>query len=160
MTGEIARSQGGSVTDPGTGTDHPATAELQLLRDELRLAGLLPSRPRLLLAGLLKDRDLHYVTPEGLHAEACARGAPVSLATCYNTLETLADHGLVRRIFFGRPKQFYDTKPDHHAHIYFEDTGELQDLPSEWLSVAKILLGDIATDRINLVVWINRTPPA
>src|SRR5690242_2288331 len=106
------------------GQDHAENAELQLLKDELRLAGLLPTRPRLLLARLLKSRNLHFVTPERLYSEACSGGANVTLQTCYNTLEILAERGLVRRVFFGRPKQFYETNPSHAVHIYYEDTGE------------------------------------
>jgi Fe2+ or Zn2+ uptake regulation protein len=163
MTGGIPRRQ----CSPNAGRrkndgrdHHPANAELQLLRDELRLAGLRPTRPRLLLARLLRGGGLHFVTPERLHSEACSSGANVSLATCYNTLEILAERGLVQRVFFERPKQFYDTTPSHHAHIYFEDTGELHDLPSEWLSVAQGLLGGISANQINIVVWISRSPPA
>ena len=137
-----------------------ANAELQLLKGELRRAGLLPTRPRLLIARLMKGGDLHFVTPEKLHTEACSSGARVSLATCYNTLEIMAERGFVRRIFFERPKQFYDTDASHHAHIYFEDTAELHDLPSEWLTAAQGLLGDMPADRINLLVWIGRSPPA
>jgi Fur family iron response transcriptional regulator len=160
MTGGIPRRQRGPNTSrrKNNGHDQPANAELQLLKEELRLAGLLPSRPRLLLARLLKGEGLHFVTPERLHSEACSSGAHVTLQTCYNTLEVLAERGLVQRVFFGRPRQFYDTDPGHRVHIYFEDTGKLHDLPSEWLSVAQGLLGDIPADRINLVVWISRSP--
>lgn len=142
------------------GQDHAGNAELQSLKHELRLAGLSLTRPRLLLARLLKGGNLHFVTPERLHSEASSAGANMTLQTCYNTLEILADRGLIRRVFFGRPKQFYDTNPIHAAHIYDENTGELHDLPGEWLSVARGLLGDIGADRINLVVWISRSPPA
>jgi len=149
-----------AVRRKNDGQDDAENAELQSLKHELRLAGLLATRPRLLLARLLKDGDLHFVTPERLHLEARSRGANMTLQTCYSTLEILAERGFIRRVFFGRPKQFYDTNPSHAVHIYDEDTGELRDLPSEWLSVARGLLGDIGTDRINLVVWINRSPPA
>ena len=142
------------------GRNDAANAELQSLKGELRFAGLRPTRPRLLLARLLKGGGLHFVTPEELHTEACSSGARVSLATCYNTLEIMAERGVVRRIFFERPKQFYDTDASHHAHIYFEDTGELHDLPGEWLAAAQGLLGDTPADQINLLVWIGRSPPA
>jgi len=155
MTGGIPRRRGPDGGCLGEKGQASVDAELQLLKDELRLAGLLPTRPRLLLARLLKGADLHFVTPEQLHSVACSNGANVSLATCYNTLETLAKRGLVQRVFFGRPKQFYDSDPSHRAHIYFEDTGKLRDLPSEWLSVAQGLLSNIPADRINLVVWIS-----
>ena len=143
-----------------SGQNLPENAELQWLKDELRLAGLLPTRPRLLIARLLKGGGLHFVTPEKLHSEACSSGANVSLATCYNTLEVLAERAFVRRVLFEHPKQFYDTDPSQHVHIYFEDTGALDTLPSKCLSVVQSLLSDIPADRINLLVWISRSSPA
>jgi Fe2+ or Zn2+ uptake regulation protein len=154
------RRSPGAPRRKNDGRDHAENAELQSLKHELRLAGLSLTRPRLLLARLLKSGNLHFVTPERLHSEACSGGANMTLQTCYNTLEILADRGFIRRVFFGRPKQFYDTNPSHAVHIYDENTGELHDLPSEWLSVARGFLGNIGADRINLVVWISRSPPA
>jgi len=41
---------------------YPVSAELELLKDDLRLAGLLPSRPRLIYWRLPKDGGRHFVT--------------------------------------------------------------------------------------------------
>src|SRR3546814_5600181 len=46
-----------------------------------------------------------------------------------NTLNRLAEHGLLRRIVADGRKTFFDPDPRHHSHLYFEDTGELRDLP-------------------------------
>jgi Fur family iron response transcriptional regulator len=162
MTRTIAPRQRSSTARgrENNGHNRPAGAELQRLKDELRRAGLLPTRPRLLITRLLKREGLRYVTPEKLHSEARSSGANVSLATCYNTLEVLVERGLVRRVLFEHPKQFYDADPSQHVHIYFEDTGALDALPSECLSVVQNLLSDIPADRINLLVWISRSPAA
>jgi Fur family transcriptional regulator, iron response regulator len=160
MTGGIAPRQRRSNAGRRRNNGKNANADLQWLKDELRLAGLIPTRPRLLIAGLLKGGYLHFVTPERLHSEACSSGANVSLATCYNTLEVLAERGFVRRVLFEHPKQIYDTDPSRHVHIYFEDTGAVDALPSECLSVVQSLLGDIPANRINLLVWISRSSGA
>lgn len=160
MTGAIAPRQRRSTARgrENNGQNRPAGEELQRLKAELRLAGLLPTRPRLLITRLLKRGDWRFVTPEKLHSEARSSGVNVSLATCYNTLEVLAERGLVRRVLFEHPKQFYDTDPSRHVHIYFEDTEALDALSSECLSVVQSLLSDIPADRINLLVWISRAP--
>jgi Fur family transcriptional regulator, iron response regulator len=162
MTGGIAPRQRRSNAGrrKKNGQNPPANAELQWLKDELRRVGLLPTRPRLLIARLLKGGGLHFVTPERLHSEACSSGANVSLATCYNTLEVLAERGFMRRVLFEHPKQFYDTDPSRHVHIYFEDTEALDALSSECLSAVQNLLSDRPADRINLLVWISRSSPA
>ena len=69
----------------------------------------------------------------------------------------LAECGLVRPVLFEDPKQFYDTDPTHRVDIYFEDedTGALDVLPSECLSVVQSFLIDIPADRISLLVWIS-----
>jgi Fur family transcriptional regulator, iron response regulator len=160
MTGGIASRQRrpNAGRRKNIGQNRPASPELQWLKDELRCAGLLPTRPRLLIARLLKGGGLPFVTPERLHSEARSSGANVSLATCYNTLEVLAERGLLQRVLFEHPKQFYDADPSRHVHIYFEDTGALEALPSECLSVVQSLLSDIPIDRINMLVWISRSP--
>jgi hypothetical protein len=53
MTGAIALRQRSSTARgrDNNGQNRPADAELQRIKDELRCAGLLPARPRLLIRG-------------------------------------------------------------------------------------------------------------
>src|SRR3546814_18216348 len=73
-----------------------------------------------------------------------------------NTLNRLAEHGLLRRIVADGRKTFFDPDPRHHSHLYFEDTGELRDLPDSWFSRAEISrrLGGIDADRLEVLVRV------
>ncbi len=95
-------------------------------------AGLRPTRQRLALAELLvgDGRDRH-VTAEGLHEAAMVRGAPVSLATVYNTLRAFCGAGLVTEVTVDGTRSYFDTRVDDHPHYYWEEEGRLTDAPAD-----------------------------
>jgi Fur family iron response transcriptional regulator len=105
----------------------------------LALAGLRPTRQRLVLAQLLvgDGRDRH-VSAESLFEAARAAGEPVSLATVYNTLRSFCDAGLLQEIMVRDSKGYFDTRTDHHPHFYWEDTGDLTDAPAGSLGFARL----------------------
>jgi Fur family peroxide stress response transcriptional regulator len=53
----------------------------------------------------------------------------ISLATVYNTLETLAGCGLVKHVNHEREPSRYCANPDEHAHLFCEKCGSVTDLP-------------------------------
>ena len=122
-------------------------------------AGLRPTRQRLSLAGLLigdgKDR---HVTAESLHEAAQRLGAPVSLATVYNTLKAFCSAGLVNEVTVDGTGSYFDTRTDDHPHYYWEDDGRLTDAPND----AVLLAGDpvipdgVEISRIDVVIRLRR----
>ena len=74
--------------------ERPYTRQL----DQLRSAGLRPTRQRLALAKILLNGAARHVTAEMLHGEAQEARVPVSLATVYNTLHQFTDAGLLKEI--------------------------------------------------------------
>jgi Fur family iron response transcriptional regulator len=99
------------------------------LETKLRAAGLRPTRQRADLIRLLFGQGNRHVTAEMLHSEAVTQGMPVSLATVYNTLNKLAECGLLRAVAIEGSKTYFDTKISDHQHFYFEKDGLLIDLP-------------------------------
>jgi Fur family transcriptional regulator, iron response regulator len=95
----------------------------------LARAGLRPTRQRLQLGALIFGGGDRHFTAELLHADAVKLRYPPSLATIYNTLNQLVDAGLLREIAVYDSKIWYDTKSGPHCHYYWEDTGELTDIP-------------------------------
>ena len=93
----------------------------------LERRGVRPTRQRVALAGLLFSGPDRHVTPEELHREASVSGFDVSLATVYNTLNHLRDHGLVDEISVAPGRSYFDTNTSSHMHVYHEDTGQLWD---------------------------------
>ncbi len=57
------------------------------------------------------------------------RGSSVSKATVYNTMNLLAEHGIVRTVQVDAERQYYDSTSAPHHHFYNVDTGELTDIP-------------------------------
>ena len=108
------------------------------LIEQLKTAGLRPTRQRLALGRLLygENGDIErHVTAEQLHAEAMSSGVRVSLATVYNTLHQFTEAKLLREVVVEPGRSYFDTNVDDHHHFYFEQSGRLQDIPSEELEL-------------------------
>jgi len=106
--------------------------------DQLRTAGLRPTRQRLALAKLLFENGARHVTAELLHAEAQEATIRVSLATVYNTLHQFTDAGLLREIVVDPTRSYFDTTTHEHGHFFHETTGRLEDIPGGRMQLASI----------------------
>ncbi|MBP7001033.1 iron response transcriptional regulator IrrA [Amaricoccus sp.] len=121
---------------------------------------LRPTRQRLALAELLVgDGRNRHVTAEGLHAAATERGAPVSLATVYNTLRAFCSAGLIAEVTVDGTRSYFDTRIDDHPHYYWEEDGSLTDAPGD----AVLLAGaprapeGAVVSRVDVVIRLRRT---
>lgn len=103
--------------------------------EELRAAGLRPTRQRVALAELLFSKGDRHVTAELLHEEAVQQDVPVSLATVYNTLHQFTQAGLLREVAVEGSKTYFDTNTSNHYHFFCERDGTLMDIPTEGLTV-------------------------
>lgn len=97
-------------------------------REELRCAGL-PGHgllPRL-LAVLRAAPETHLTLAEvaGMAAEA---GIAVTQAELARHLETLADHGLLGRLPTTTAELVFDTIPEPHSHVVYEESAQIVDL--------------------------------
>lgn len=52
----------------------------------------------------------------------------VSLATVYNCLEVLVQHGIIRQVNFDREPSRYCPNLDEHGHFHDESTGVIHDV--------------------------------
>jgi Fur family iron response transcriptional regulator len=102
---------------------------------KLKDKGVQPTLQRIALCKyVLCDAD--HPTAEDVHAWAEKNLAKISLATVYNTLNTLVEVGLVREFRFGHSdKVIYDCNTDDHYHFYDQETKELFDLSPESIKV-------------------------
>lgn len=97
--------------------------------EKLRSAGLRPTRQRLALSRLLfEGAEPRHVTAEGLHGQATAAGAGISLATVYNTLRQFTSAGLLREIVVDPDRTYFDTNVENHHHFYFVEEKRLADI--------------------------------
>lgn len=96
--------------------------------DQLRGAGLRPTRQRMALAKLLFENGPRHVTAEALHAEAQENTIRVSLATVYNTLHQFTDAGLLKEIVVDSTRSYFDTTTHEHGHFFHAASGQLSDI--------------------------------
>lgn len=124
----------------------------------LRAAGLRPTRQRLALAKLLFENggDRH-ITAEELHAEAGTMASRVSLATVYNTLHQFTKVGLLREVVVDSGKTYFDTNTTEHHHFYYEDVGELHDIPADGISMTGLPSAPVGAriERVELIVRLR-----
>ena len=106
--------------------------------EQLRTAGLRPTRQRLALAQILFGQGHRHVTAESLFSEAKTRHIDVSLATVYNALHDFTGKGMLREISIDSTRSYFDTNIGDHHHFFFERTGQLQDIPSERVNIAAL----------------------
>lgn len=132
--------------------ERPYTRVISLLQG----AGLRPTRQRMALARLLFDVGNRHVTAEDLHLEAKMAGISVSLATIYNTLNQFTTSGLLREVVVEPGRTYFDTNTSGHHHFFFEQTGEICDIPEDEVSISRLpTLPEGATlSRIDVVVRV------
>lgn len=123
----------------------------------LRAAGLRPTRQRVALGRLLFASGHRHVTAEGLHQEAGKAGAPLSLATVYNTLHQFTGAGLLRQVIVDGEKTYFDTNIGDHHHFYFEDQGLLADIPGDEVRIDGLPRPPVGTEieRVEVVVRLK-----
>jgi Fur family iron response transcriptional regulator len=124
----------------------------------LRAAGLRPTRQRLSLAKLLFDGGDRHLTAEQLHDMAAEARIPVSLATVYNTLHQFTEAGLLREVVIEAGRSYFDTNVSDHHHFFFEENGQLQDIPGDQIALPQLPAAPAGTHvaRIDVIVRVAK----
>jgi len=105
-----------------------STSEIE---ERLRAAGVQPTLQRISICQyVLCDAD--HPSAEEVHEWADKNLAKISLATVYNTLNTLVAAGLLREFKFSHSdKVIYDNNLEEHSHFLDEKSGKLFDIRKE-----------------------------
>ena len=124
---------------------------------QLRGAGLRPTRQRLALARLLSEGGDRHLTAEQLHDEALEIGIRVSLATVYNTLHQFTEAGLLREVVVDAGRTYFDTNTSDHHHFFIEDSGELRDIPGDAIGLSDLPDAPAGTEisRVDVVIRVR-----
>ena len=125
--------------------------------DRLKAVGLRPTRQRLALARLMFDGGDRHLTAEQLHAEAQAARIRLSLATVYNTLHQFTALGMLREVVVESGRSYFDTNTSEHHHFFFENSGELTDIPGSEVDVARLPMAPKGTcvSRVDVIVRVK-----
>ena len=130
--------------------------------DQLRGAGLRPTRQRMALAKLLFEGPDRHVTAETLHAEAMAAQIRVSLATVYNTLHQFTGAKLLREVVVDSSRTYFDTNISDHHHFFVENNGKLMDIDGEKIAITGLpeAPGGMGIARVDVIVRLAGDPEA
>jgi Fur family transcriptional regulator, iron response regulator len=125
--------------------------------EQLRLAGLRPTRQRLALARILFNGMDRHICAETLFDEAVKAKLSVSLATVYNTLKQFRQAGLLREVAIEGDRNYYDTNTSNHFHFFDEEMRELHDLDADQLKLVGLPTPPAGReiDRIDVIVRLK-----
>lgn len=124
----------------------------------LRDAGITPTHQRIKIGEVLFSRKQHLSAEQVLVAVNQA-DEEVSKATVYNTLGVFAQHGLIREVIVDPCKVFYDSNLSKHHHLYFSDSGELEDVADESVEISRLpeLPDDLQIEDVDVIIRVHRT---
>lgn len=103
---------------------------------ELEAHGVKPTAQRLRVAEILMSAPTH-MTAEQILAQVQIGDDRVSKATVYNTLNVLAQRGLVRQIHLDPERSVYDSTRFAHHHFHNVETGELVDIAPDQIEFSR-----------------------
>lgn len=96
--------------------------------DNPKLQGLRMTRQRAEVYKVLMGHRDHPTAAE-VHERAKSNIPGISLATVYNCLEALVQHGAVRQVNFERESSRYCPNLTEHGHFHDEQSGAIVDVP-------------------------------
>lgn len=139
----------------------PNTVEA-VFREELRRAGL-PGHgalPRLL--ALLRAAPETHLTVTEVGFMAAEAGIAVTEMELLRQLESLADHGLIGRLPTTVAETIFDTIPEPHAHLVYEDPDQIIDLHVSNETLLAMLRQALSErpEGLDILVRLRRDPPA
>lgn len=107
------------------------------VRERLERAGIQASAQRIAVGAFVLDSCDHPSADEVYAAVAGAGAASLSRATVYNTLHLFAEKGLLQELVLAEGRVVYDPKTTPHHHFVDDDTGAIEDVDFDAVSVAQ-----------------------
>ena len=103
--------------------------------EALEARGIFPSPQRVAVAKYVLGTDEH---PSADQVFARVKHADLSRATVYNTLNLFVAKGLLKQLILAEGRVVFDPKMEPHHHFVDDDTGLIQDVPWDALSVKNV----------------------
>ena len=123
----------------------------------LTACGIRPTAQRVRIATLLLSAPQH-LSAEQILASLRGSGARVSKATVYNTLNLIADHGLIRQLSVDGSRAWFDSNVGPHFHFHDLTSGALIDVPVPDVEFARLPVPPPGTEvaGIDLVIRLRK----
>lgn len=128
------------------------------LAAHLEKHGVIATAQRLEIAEVLFRRPQHLSAEQIMSTVNRGDKPKVSKATVYNTLKLFSAKGLVREVIVDPERVFYDSTTGSHHHIYYVDSGELQDIPAQEVEFAKLpeLPEGMQADGVEVIMRVRK----
>lgn len=135
----------------------PSTISREQVEGTLVKFGIGVTRQRVDIGTCLLGEDRHVTADQVLLEVHSKIGADVSKATVYNTLGLFARKGLLKEVVVDPNRLVYDTNTSEHHHIYNVDTGMLQDVDKNELSLTSMPdLGDgVEVEGVDVIIRVR-----
>jgi len=105
-------------------TSHENPGEMEIPEE---ISGLRMTRQRQEVYRILQQ-ERNHPTANDVFMRVKDRLPTISLATVYNCLEALVEHGIIRQVNFERESSRYCPNLDEHGHFHDEATGKIHDV--------------------------------
>ncbi len=129
------------------------------VRERLISAGIQPSAQRLAVGAFVFDSCAHPSADEVFAAVGSTANGSLSRATVYNTLHLFAEKGLLQELVLAEGRVVYDPKMAPHHHFVDDDTGAIEDVDFDAVSVSQAReLPGLAVRELQVVLRGRRQP--
>lgn len=99
-----------------------------VFQEELRRAGLSGRGAAARLLALLRESAETHLSQAEVAELAAEAGLAVTAGELARHLEAMVGHGLIGRLPTTTTELIYDTVPEPHSHIVYEDSAQIVDL--------------------------------
>ncbi len=129
------------------------------IREILESHGIAPTPQRMEVAAVLLERPQHLSADQIIDRLRSA-GSKVSKATVYNSLKLFGEKGVVKELTVDPERRFYDSTTHAHHHFYNVDTGELADIPDEFVRFAQLpdLPAGTMSESVEVLIRVRSIP--
>jgi Fur family iron response transcriptional regulator len=134
-------------------TFHGEAVDVLLARHDIT-----PTQQRQHIASILFAQPQH-LSAEQVLEQVNREQAVASKATVYNTLGLFVRKGLIREVIVDPSKIFYDSNTQAHHHFYHVDSGQLQDISAQELTLHNLPTPPQGTevDGVDIIVRVRST---
>lgn len=123
-------------------------------RDALTRLGISATTPRLVIAEVLYERQVHPTAKEILSFTQ-ERLPVIAPATVYNTLKLFVEKGFVHELRLGEEGSVrYDINTEPHHHLLDRESGRVLDLPFDSVQISNLedLEREYSLERISVTI--------
>ena len=124
---------------------------MEQLKNDLRQCGLRVTEQRLAVYEWLQKNPVHP-TADIIWQALLPHYPNLSLTTVYNTVNALAEHGLIRIVTIDKTEQRFDGDAGDHGHFHCRACGNITDFPIDPEDIKGMLPKGFAPEQCDVFV--------